>query len=115
MSDYVLLFLVLAGLGGLWAGSKWVVRGALGVSQRLKWSHSFVGLIVLAVGTDLPELFVSVDASLRHLEGVESSGIITGNAIGSCISQISVILGISAFFIAFNGGFSILFVIAVPV
>lgn len=102
MSGYVLLILVLAGLGGLWAGSKWVVRGALGVSQRLKWSHSFVGLIVLAVGTDLPELFVSVDASLRHLEGVESSGIITGNAIGSCISQISVILGISAFFIAFQ-------------
>lgn len=46
MSDYVLLFLVLAGLGGLWAGSKWVVRGALGVPQRLNWSHSFVGLIV---------------------------------------------------------------------
>lgn len=45
---------------------------------------------------------MSVDASLRHLDGVESSGIITGNAIGSCLSQISVILGISAFFIAFQ-------------
>lgn len=103
MSVGVVLALLFAGLVGLWAGAQGVVRGALGISHHLGWSHTFVGLVVLAIGTDLPELFVSIDASLMHLRGIESSGIVTGNAIGSCMSQISAILGISAFFVTLQG------------
>jgi cation:H+ antiporter len=76
------MFIVLIGLFGLWLGTRWVIIGAMGLAQHFKLSHTFVGLAILAVGTDLPEVFVSLKASLLHLNGIESSGIITGNAIG---------------------------------
>lgn len=90
------------GLIGLWLGTKWIIQAALGIATKYKLSHAFVGVAILAVGTDLPEIFVSVNASLKQLAGVDSSGIITGNAIGSCISQILLILGIAGLFLKFN-------------
>jgi cation:H+ antiporter len=96
------MILLLIGLIGLWLGTKWMINGALGIAERFNLSHSFVGVAILAVGTDLPEVFVSVNASLLHLRGIESSGIITGNAIGSSISQITVILGVAALLLNFT-------------
>lgn len=96
------VFLIIIGLVGLWLGTKWVINGALGIANLFKLSHGFVGVAILAVGTDLPEVFVTLKASLLQLSGVESSGIITGNAIGSSISQITIILGITALFLTFK-------------
>ena len=96
----MILFL-LAGLFGLWLGTRWLINGAIGIAYRLSLSQSFVGMAILAVGTDLPEVFVSIQASLNQLKGIESAGIVTGNAIGSCISQISVILGLAGLFMTF--------------
>lgn len=93
------IFWLLSGLLGLWLGTRWVITGAFGISKRFRLSHTFVGLAILAVCTDLPEIFVSISASILHLRGIESSGIITGNAIGSCIAQISIILGIAGLFL----------------
>jgi cation:H+ antiporter len=90
------------GLIGLWLGTKWVVKSALGMADRFNLSHAFVGLAILAVGTDLPEVFVTIDAAFLQLKGVESSGIITGNAIGSSISQISIILGLAGLLLNFK-------------
>ena len=94
--------ILLIGLIGLWLGTKWIINGALGIAERFNLSHSFVGVAILAIGTDLPEVFVSVNASLLHLRGIESSGIITGNAIGSSISQITFILGVAALLLNFT-------------
>lgn len=96
------VFLIIIGLVGLWLGTKWVINAALGIANLFKLSHGFVGVAILAVGTDLPEVFVTLKASLLQLSGVESSGIITGNAIGSSISQITVILGIAALLLTFK-------------
>lgn len=96
------IFLIIIGLIGLWLGTKWVINAALGIANLFKLSHGFVGVAILAVGTDLPEVFVTLKASLLQLSGVESSGIITGNAIGSSISQITVILGIAALLLTFK-------------
>jgi cation:H+ antiporter len=96
------MLLILIGLIGLWIGTKAIINGAIGVADRFNLSHSFVGVSILAVGTDLPEVFVTVKASLLHLKGIESSGIITGNAIGSSISQITLILGIAGLFLNFT-------------
>ncbi len=93
---------ILIGLIGLWLGTKWIINGALGIAKRFNLSHSFVGVAILAVGTDLPEVFVSTKASIMQLQGIESSGIITGNAIGSCISQITLILGVAGLFLKFK-------------
>ncbi len=96
-----MLFIVL-GLAGLWIGTKWIINASLGIAKRFNLSHSFVGIAILAVGTDLPEVFVSVNAAIRQLGGTESSGIITGNAIGSSISQITFILGIAGLLLNFT-------------
>lgn len=96
------MFLIIVGLIGLWLGTKWIISGAIGIAKRFNLSHSFVGVAILAVGTDLPEVFVSVKASLLHLKGIESSGIIVGNAIGSGISQITFILGVAGLFLSFK-------------
>lgn len=94
--------LLIIGLVGLWLGTRWIINGAIGIAKRFNLSHSFVGVAILAVGTDLPEVFVSIKASMLHLSGIESSGIITGNAIGSSISQITFILGIAGLFLTFT-------------
>ena len=86
----------------MWIGTKWVINGALGLAKLLHLSHSFVGLAILGVGTDLPEVFVTLKAAILHLKGIESSGIITGNAIGSSISQITIILGIAGLLLKFS-------------
>ena len=96
------ILLLLFGLFGLWFGTKLVIDGALGIAKRYNLSHSFVGIAILAVGTDLPEVFVTLKASLLQLQGIPSSGIITGNAIGSCFSQITLILGIAGLFLKFT-------------
>lgn len=96
------MLLIIIGLVGLWLGTRWIINGAIGIAKRFNLSHSFVGLAILAVGTDLPEVFVSIKASMLHLSGIESSGIITGNAIGSSISQITFILGIAGLFLTFT-------------
>lgn len=96
------MFLIIIGLIGLWLGTKLTINGAYGIAKKFNLSHSFVGIAILAIGTDLPEVFVSVDASLLQLRGIESSGIITGNAIGSSISQITFILGFAGLFLKFK-------------
>lgn len=96
------ILLLLFGLVGLWFGTKLVIDGALGIAKRYNLSHSFVGIAILGVGTDLPEVFVTLKASLLQLQGIPSSGIITGNAIGSCFSQITLILGIAGLFLKFT-------------
>lgn len=96
------MILLGVGLIGLWVGTKLIINGASGIAKRFNLSHSFVGLAILSVGTDLPEVFVTINASLIHLGGVDSSGIITGNAIGSSISQIAFILGVAGLLMNFT-------------
>ncbi len=96
------MFLIILGLIGLWLGTKLIINGAIGIASRFNLSHSFVGVAILAVGTDLPEVFVSVNAAILQLQGIESSGIITGNAIGSSLSQITFILGIAGLLLKFT-------------
>lgn len=96
------MLLIIIGLIGLWLGTKMIITGSLGIAKLFNLSHTFVGLGILAVGTDLPEVFVTINASILNLKGIETSGIITGNAIGSSISQITFILGVAGLFISFT-------------
>jgi cation:H+ antiporter len=94
----MLEFLLLScGLAGLWAGSEVLIRGAISLSDRFNMSDAVIGMLILAVGTDLPELFVAADASLRSLSGEDLSGIVIGSAIGSSIGQFALVIGAVGF------------------
>jgi cation:H+ antiporter len=75
----------------LFAGGEALVRGAVGISQRLNLSQMLIGLTVVAFGTSAPELLVSVSSALRG-----QPDIAVGNVIGSNICNIALILGLSA-------------------
>ncbi len=92
MLDLLILILSLA---GLWMGAELVIKGALHIADHYKISQLFIGLTILTLGTDLPELFINVTASIDRLNGIETSGIILGDIIGSSFSQIGLILGIA--------------------
>jgi len=89
------LALLLLGLLGLWGGTLLTVKGAVALSERHGLSQGFVGLTILAMGTDLPELLVSVSGSVQQLRGVDASGVIVGNATGSAMAQGTLVLGVA--------------------
>jgi cation:H+ antiporter len=87
-----LLFLLL-GLGLLAFGGDILIRGAVGLSERLRVPPLVIGMTVVAFGTSLPELLVSVAAGY---EG--NGGIAVGNVVGSNIANILLILAVPALF-----------------
>ncbi len=88
------VFLIFFGLIGLWLGTELVIKGAVNIAKYYKLSQVFVGLAILSIGTDLPEIVIAINASLHNVIGnTDTSGIIIGNAIGSSFSQISLVLG----------------------
>jgi len=95
MDEFILL---LVGIFGLWAGTQLTIKNAALIAENFNVSELFIGLTILAFGTDLPELVVSIDGAIHIARGVPVSHIIVGNAIGSSISQISIIIGIAALF-----------------
>jgi cation:H+ antiporter len=89
----MLLYIVyiLIGFFGLYFGGNWLVKSAARLAAVLGMSPLLIGLTVVAAGTSMPELMVSVDAALRG-----SSEIAIGSVIGSNIANIGLILGLSA-------------------
>jgi len=94
MIDFLLL---LVGMAGLWLGSETLIKGAMSLADRYRLSDALFGMLVLAIGTDLPELFVAFDASFRSLAGEDLSGIVIGSAIGSTIGQFALVFGVAGF------------------
>ena len=79
------------GLILLTGGAEWLVRGAVGLARLMRVTPAVIGLTIVAVGTSLPELVVSLVAQLQGRPDVA-----TGNVIGSNIFNIAVILGLCA-------------------
>ncbi|MGH1456185.1 MAG: calcium/sodium antiporter [Alphaproteobacteria bacterium] len=74
-------------------GGNWSVDAAVYVANRFGISPMVVGFTIIAFGTSLPELIVSVFANLQG-----SPGIAIGNVLGSNIANILLVLGVAAFF-----------------
>lgn len=85
------LGLVLGGLILLAGGGEALVRGATAIARRAGVTPAVIGLTVVAAGTSLPELVVSMLAAL----GGEPE-IAVGNVVGSNIFNILGVLGITA-------------------
>lgn len=84
-------FFVVLGCAGLYYGSEWFVGTAEKVFTDLGVEPRVIGLMVLAVGTSLPELATSMVAAFRN-----NTDLALGNLIGSNIFNILSILGITS-------------------
>ena len=82
---------VLVGLGLLiWSADRFV-DGASATASHLGMSPMLIGLTIVAFGTSAPEMLVSTMAALDH-----APGLAIGNAIGSNIANIALVLGATA-------------------
>lgn len=82
---------VAGGLALLIGGSRVLLTGAVGIAESLGLSEAVIGLILVAVGTSLPEFSISVIATLR-----KHADVAVGNVLGSNIFNLLAILGVSA-------------------
>ncbi|MGF1657518.1 MAG: calcium/sodium antiporter [Verrucomicrobiales bacterium] len=85
------LFQIAVGLVGLYYGAEWLVRGAGALAARLKISPLIIGLTVVAYGTSTPELMVSLRSTFDGY-----GDLAVGNAVGSNILNVCLILGLAA-------------------
>lgn len=82
---------VIIGLLMLITGSQVLLTGAVGIAEYFGVSEAVIGLTLVAVGTSLPELSISVIAALRR-----HADVAVGNVLGSNIFNLLGILGVSA-------------------
>ena len=84
---------VVIGLIILCVGGYAIVSGGVSLAKRLRISSMIIGLTVVAYGTSTPELAAAILAAFNsHTE------LILGNIIGSNISNVGMVIGISAIF-----------------
>lgn len=83
----------IAGGLGVFVACNFLVDAAIGIASELGISTTVIGLTLVALGTSLPELAVSI-AAARKRWGM----MVIGNVIGSNIANILLALGISAGF-----------------
>lgn len=88
--SYVLLVI---GLGLLFVGGDFLVKGAIGFALRIGISMLVVGLTVVSMATSAPELLVSLQAAIDNHPDMA-----LGNVVGSNIVNISLIMGLTALF-----------------
>ena len=78
-------------------GGNWAVDAAVYVANRYGISPMVIGFTIIAFGTSLPELVVSVAANFQG-----SPGIALGNVLGSNIANILLVLGCSSLFMTLS-------------
>lgn len=85
------LFAIAIGLCAIIFGGDLVVDSASDIARLFGMSDLLIGLTIVAVGTSLPELVTSMIAAKKG-----EHDIAVGNAVGSCLFNIVLILGSSA-------------------
>ena len=92
MEALKVIVLLLVGFVLLIKGADFFVEGASSVAKALKVPSIIIGLTIVAMGTSLPELAVSVTASLSN-----NNELAVSNVVGSNLFNLMVVLGASAF------------------
>ncbi len=77
----------------LYFGADWMIKSSVHIASKLNISRFVIGLTIVAFGTSLPELGVSLKAALFN-----KSDIAIGNIIGSNITNVLLVLGLSSMF-----------------
>lgn len=88
--DILILFL---GIFGLTIGSKYFIDSLVQISNILNIAPTIIVITVVAIGTSLPELIVSIKAAVRR-----QSELVLGNIIGSNIFRVLFMIGLPGLF-----------------
>lgn len=86
--DYLLL---VVGLALLLLGANYLVDSSVAIAKHAKISNFIIGLTIVGIGTSAPELFVSLQSGLTG-----HGDIAMGNVVGSNITNLLLILGVTA-------------------
>lgn len=82
------IFFTVAGLAAIIIGGYFVVESSTEIAYTFGLSEALVGLTIVAIGSSLPELVISITAAIK-----KQSEIALGNIVGSSIFNILVVLG----------------------
>lgn len=91
MDIFISIASVIFGLVLLTFWGNALVDGSVSIAKKFWISQAIIGLTIVAVGTSMPELIVSILASIS-----ENTEIAIGNLLGSNIANVLLILGVSA-------------------
>ncbi len=83
--------LIIIGFVLLIVGADLLVDGASGIAKKFHIPEIIIGLTIVSIGTSMPELFVSITSAIDGY-----SDMALGNVIGSNLSNLLLILGLSA-------------------
>lgn len=92
------ILMLIIGFVFLIKGADFFVVSSSSIAKRLKIAPFVIGLTLVAFGTSLPELAVSLSATIT-LKAGETADIAMGNIVGSSIVNITLILGFSLIFL----------------
>ena len=81
----------LLGLGTLLGGAELLVDGAIEIARTIGFSDVVIGITLVALGTSLPELAVSLVSALKG-----EYGLAIGNIVGSNIFNLLAVIGVAA-------------------
>ena len=85
------IILILIGFVFLIKGSDLFIKASISIAEKFNLSKMLIGLTIVAIGTSLPEIFITITSSL---EGY--SDLIIGNSVGSCICNFLLVIGITS-------------------
>ena len=85
-----ILYIILGAVVVLWGADR-LTDGATALAQRMRIPQIVIGLTVVAMGTSMPEFFVSLMSALHG-----TSDLAVGNIVGSNIFNTMAIVGITA-------------------
>ena len=75
----------------LYYGAEFLINGSKLIAEKYNIPKIVMGITLVAFGTSLPELIVSIIAILK-----DDPGLVVGNVVGSNIANIGLVLGVTA-------------------
>lgn len=85
------VLLLIFGIIVVLKSADWLTNGAVGLATKLGISQIVIGLTIVAIGTSMPEFFVSIVSAIKG-----TPDLAVGNIVGSNIFNVLLIVGVAA-------------------
>lgn len=86
-----IIILMIIGFALLIKGADWLLKGAIGIAKKSHISEILIGIVIVGIGTSLPEIIITIKSAITG-----NTDLILGNAIGSSICNLLLVMGIAS-------------------